>query len=85
MKKILLTLVAATLALSLSAQSQKHIEWGFSTKRTEHYLEKGLYHAVKGKGEIEFVGKKAIATKGVRPHYPAVEKVRKGDYLCGCR
>ena len=80
MKKILLTLVAATLALSLSAQSQKHVEWGFSTKRTEHYLEKGHYHAVKGKGEIEFVGKKAIATKGVRPHYPAVEKVRKGDY-----
>ena len=80
MKKLLLTIIAASLSLSLSAQSQKHVEWGFSTKRTEHYLEKGHYHAVKGKGEIEFVGKKAIATVGVKKSYPAVEKIRKGDY-----
>ena len=80
MKKILLTFIAAVLSLSLSAQSQRHIEWGFSSKRTEHYLEKGDYHAVKGKGEIEFVGKKATATVGVRKHYPAVEGTRKGDY-----
>ena len=80
MKKILLTLIAATLTLSLSAQSQKHVEWGFSTKRTQHYLEKGHYHASKGKGEIEFVGKKATATVGVRKSYPAAENIRKGDY-----
>ena len=80
MKKILLTLVAATLTLSLAAQSQKHVEWGFSTKRTEHYLEKGHYHATNGEGEIEFVSKKATATVGVRKSYPAVEGVRKGDY-----
>ena len=80
MKKILLTIIAAALSLSLSAQSQKHIEWGFSTKRTAHYLEKGHYHASTGKGEIEFVGKKATPVAGVRKSYPAVEGTRKGDY-----
>ena len=80
MKKALLTLIATALTLSLSAQSQKHVEWGFSTKRTAHYLEKGHYHASKGKGEIEFVGKKATATVGVRKSYPAAEATRKGDY-----
>ena len=80
MKKIFLTLIAATLSLSLSAQSQKHVEWGFSTKRTAHYLEKGHYHASKGEGAIEFVGKKATATVGVKKYYPAAEGTRKGDY-----
>lgn len=66
--------------LSLSAQVQKHAEWKFSTKRTAHYLEKGHYHAAVGHGSIEFVGKKATATVGVRKSYPAVEGARKGDY-----
>ena len=80
MKKLLLTIIAASLSLSLSAQSQKHVEWGFSTKRTTHYLEKGHYHASKGEGAIEFVGKKATATVGVKKYYPAAEGTRKGDY-----
>lgn len=80
MKKLLLTVLTVTLSLSLSAQSQKHVEWGFSTKHTAHYLEKGHYHASEGKGEIEFVGKKATATVGVRKNYPAAEGTRKGDY-----
>jgi hypothetical protein len=80
MKKFILTIFAVTLSLSLSAQSQKHVEWGFSTKRIAHYLEKGHYHASKGKGEIEFVGKKATAAEGVRKYYPAAEGTRKGDY-----
>lgn len=80
MKKLLLTIIAVSLSLSLSAQSQKHVEWGFSTKRTTHYLEKGHYHASKGEGNIEFVGKKATPTVGVRKYYPAAEGTRKGDY-----
>ena len=80
MKKILLTVIAAALSLSLSAQSQKHIEWGFSTKRTAHYLESGYYKASNGKGEIEFVGKRATAAVGVRKNYPAAEGTRAGDY-----
>lgn len=80
MKKIFLTLIAAALTISLSAQTQRHVEWGFSTKRTAHYLEKGHYHASKGEGAIEFVGKKATPTVGVRKSYPAAEGTRKGDY-----
>lgn len=80
MKKLLLTIIAVSLSLSLLAQSQKHVEWGFSTKRTTHYLEKGHYHASKGEGNIEFVGKKATPTVGVRKYYPAAEGTRKGDY-----
>ena len=80
MKKFLLTVIATVLLLSLSAQSQKHIEWGFSTKRTAHYLEEGHYHASVGKGEIEFVGKRATPVVGVRKNYPAAEGTRKGDY-----
>ena len=80
MKKIFLTLIAAALTISLSAQTQRHVEWGFSTKRTAHYLEKGHYHASKGEGNIEFVGKKATPTVGVRKYYPAAEGTRKGDY-----
>ena len=80
MKKILLTVIAAALSLSLSAQSQKHVEWGFSTKRTAQYLENGEYQASKGKGTIEFVGKKATRVIGVRKNYPAAEGTRKGDY-----
>ena len=72
--------MAVALSLSLSAQSQKHVEWGFSSKKIGHYLENGHYHASKGKGEIEFVGKKATATVGVRKYYPAAEGTRKGDY-----
>lgn len=80
MKKLLLTIVAVATILSLSAQTQKHTEWKFSTKQTAHYLEKGHYHASVGHGSLEFVGKKATATVGVRKSYPAVEGARKGDY-----
>ena len=80
MKKLLLTIIAVATMLSLSAQPSKHAEWKFSTKRTAHYLEKSHYHASVGHGSLEFVGKKATATVGVRKAYPAVEGVRKGDY-----
>ena len=80
MKRLILTVLAIAGVCALSAQSQKHIEWGFSTKRTAHYIEKGHYHASVGKGEIEFVGKKATLVAGVRKNYPAAEGTRKGDY-----
>ncbi len=80
MKKIALTIIALALSLSLAAQSQKHIDWAFSTKRTAKYLETGTYNASKGKGKIEFVGKKASATVGIKKSYPAAEGARKGDY-----
>ena len=80
MKKLLLTIVAVATILSLSAQTQKHTEWKFSTKQTAHYLEKGHYHASVGHGSLEFVGKKATTAVGVRKGYPAVENSRKGDY-----
>lgn len=80
MKRLILTVLAIAGVCALSAQTPKHTEWGFSTKRTTHYLEKGHYHASKGKGEIEFVGKKAVPTVGVRKSYPAAEGTRKGDY-----
>ena len=80
MKKLILTIFAIVGVCALSAQTHKHIEWAFSTKRTAHYLEKGHYHASKGEGAIEFVGKKATATVGVKKYYPAAEGTRKGDY-----
>ena len=80
MKKILLTVIAAALSLSLSAQSQKHIDWAFSSKRTIQYTEDGVYNASNGKGKIEFVGKKATPAIGVTKYYPAAEGTRKGDY-----
>ncbi len=80
MKKLILTIFAIAGVCALSAQTHKHIEWAFSTKRTAHYLEKGHYHASKGEGAIEFVGKKATATVGVKKYYPAAEGTRKGDY-----
>lgn len=80
MKRFLLTLTIFAAAFSLSAQTPKHTEWRFSTKRTAAYLERGEYKAAVGKGTIEFVGKKATTAVGVRKSYPAVENTRKGDY-----
>ena len=81
MKKILLTIFAAALSLSLTAQTIQRTEWNFSAKRTAHFIEKGCYHASIGKGEIEFVGKKATLTVGNnKKPYPAAEGTRKGDY-----
>lgn len=80
MKRLLLTIVAIATALSLSAQTPKHTEWKFNTKRTAKYIESGVYKATKGKGSIEFVGKSATAVAGARDRHPAVENTRKGDY-----
>ena len=81
MKKTLLTIIAAALSLSLTAQTIQRTEWGFSTKRTAHFIEHGCYHAAIGKGEIEYVGKKATFTAGNKKRtYPAAEGTRKGDY-----
>ena len=81
MKKTLLTIFAATLSLSLTAQTIQRTEWGFSSKHTAHFIEHGCYHASIGKGEIEFVGKKATLTVGnKKKSYPAAEGTRKGDY-----
>ena len=81
MKKILLTIIAAALSLSLTAQTVQRTEWGFSTKHTAHFVEKGCYHASIGHGEIEFVSKKATLIAGnKRGTYPAAEGTRKGDY-----
>ncbi len=80
MKKIALTIIALALSLSLTAQSQKHIDWSFSTKRTARYIEEGVYNASKGKGKIEFVGKKATAAAGLKKSHPAADGARKGDY-----
>ncbi|MBR6656535.1 MAG: hypothetical protein IKL20_08065 [Alistipes sp.] len=80
MKRLLLTIATVAIALSLLAQTPKHTEWKFSTKRTEKYLENGVYKASTGKGSINFVGKKATATVGVKRGYPAAENTRKGDY-----
>jgi len=80
MKRLILTIATVVTALSLSAQTPKHSEWRFSTKRTAAYLESGEYKASVGEGTIEFVGKKATPAIGVRKGYPAVENARKGDY-----
>ena len=81
MKKILLTIFTAALSLSLTAQTIQRTEWGFSSKRTAHFVEHGCYHATIGKGEIEFVGKKAtLITGNKKKSYPAAEGTRKGDY-----
>ena len=81
MKKLLLTIFAIAGVCALSAQTPKHTEWHFNTKRTAHYVEKGHYHATVGKGAIEFVGKKSIATtSGKKKSSPAAEGTRKGDY-----
>ena len=81
MKKILLTIIAAALSMSLTAQTVQRTEFSFSSKHTAHFIEKGCYHASIGKGEIEFVGKKATLTVGnKRKTYPAAEGTRKGDY-----
>ena len=81
MKKILLTIVAAILSLSLTAQTIQRTEWKFSSKHTAHFIEHGCHHASIGKGEIEFVGKKATLTAGnKKKSYPAAEGTRKGDY-----
>ena len=80
MKRFILAILAIAGVCVLSAQTPMHIEWAFSTKRTAKYLEEGVYNATKGKGKIEFVGKKATATVGVKRNYPAVTGARKGDY-----
>ena len=41
MKKILLTIFAVALSLSLTAQTIQRAEWNFSTKHTAHFIEKG--------------------------------------------
>ena len=80
MKRFILAILAIAGVCVLSAQTPMHIEWAFSTKRTAKYLEEGVYNATKGKGKIEFVGKKAAAIVGVKRNYPAVTGARKGDY-----
>ena len=80
MKKLILTVLAIAGVCALSAQTPKHTEWSFRSKQTAKYLESGVYAAARGKGTIEFVGKKSNATVGVRKHYPAAEGTRKGDY-----
>ncbi len=80
MKRFIISILAIAGVCALSAQTPKHIEWRFSTKRTAQYLESGEYNASVGKGTIEFVGKKATTALGVRKSYPAVENVGKGDY-----
>lgn len=81
MKKILLTIIAAAISLSLSAQTIQRTEWSFSSKHTAHFVEHGCLHASIGKGEIEFVGKKAtLITGNKKKSYPAAEGTRKGDY-----
>ena len=80
MKRFMLIIATMTITLSLFAQTPKHTEWKFSTKRTAEYLESGEYKATVGEGTIEFVGKKATPAIGVRKGYPAVENSRKGDY-----
>ena len=81
MKKLLLTVLAIALSLSLTAQTIQRTEWNFSSKRTANFVEKGYYNASVGKGKIEFVGKKATLTVGnKKKSYPAAEGTRKGDY-----
>lgn len=80
MKRFMLIIATVAIALSLFAQTPKHTEWKFSTKRTAEYLETGVYPATVGNGSIEFVGKKATSAVGVKKGYPAVENSRKGDY-----
>ena len=80
MKRFMLLIATVAIAMSLFAQTPKHTEWKFSTKRTAEYLETGVYPATVGNGSIEFVGKKATTAVGVRKGYPAVENSRKGDY-----
>ena len=80
MKRVILTLGVLFSTLILSAQTQKHIEWSFSAKRTAKYIEQGEYRASVGNGTIEFVSKKATPTVGIKRYYPAVEGARKGDY-----
>ena len=81
MKKTFLTLIVATLSLSLTAQTVQRTEWNFSTKHTAHFIEHGCYHASIGEGEIKFVGKKATLITGNKKNtYPAAEGTRKGDY-----
>ncbi len=80
MKRLILTIATVAIALSLFAQTPKHTEWKFSTKRTATYLETGVYPAAAGDGSIEFVGKRATTAVGVKKGYPAVENSRKGDY-----
>ena len=80
MKRFMLLIATVAISLSLFAQTPKHTEWKFSTKRTADYIEKGTYRASHGKGVIEFVGKKASPTFGSKKSYPAADGTRKGDY-----
>ena len=81
MKRLFITIFAVSLSLSLSAQTIQRTEFNFTAKHTAHFIEKGCYHASIGKGEIEFVGKKATLTVGnSKKTYPAAEGTRKGDY-----
>lgn len=80
MKRLILSILAIAGVCALSAQTPKHTEWLFRTKQTAKYLESGVYKAARGKGTIEFVGKKSNTAVGVRKHDPAAENTRKGDY-----
>lgn len=80
MRRLFATLLAIAGVCVLSAQTPRHIEWSFSKKRVEAYLESGELRAVRGRGTIEFVGKKSVPTEGVKRSYPTVEGCRKGDY-----
>ncbi len=80
MKRLLTTILAIAGVCVLSAQTPRHIEWSFTKKRAENYLESGIHRAVRGRGTIEFIGKKSYPTEGFKRHYPAVEGCRQGDY-----
>ena len=80
MKRLILTIFAIAGVCALSAQTPKHTEWYLNTKGATKYLESGVYNASRGKGTIEFVGKKSTPAIGVRKNYPAAENTRKGDY-----
>ena len=81
MKRLILTLGVLFSTLIVFAQTPKHIEWSFSSKRTAQYLEEGVYNASKGNGKIEFVGKKATLTAvGKKSNRPAAKETCKGDY-----
>ena len=81
MKRLFSAIIAVALTLSLSAQPAKHNEWYFNAKHTTHFVEKGCYHASVGKGEIEFIGKKAVCAYGNnKKSRPAAEGTTKGDY-----
>ena len=90
MRKLLLTIFAIAGVCALSAQTPKHIEWYLNTKRTNKYLESGVYHASRGKGTIEFVGRNShrpifsIPCRAIRYYSRLCFRVSRRQALEGC-